>query len=140
MYHFWRELNRRVNKSKLNFADSSASLATVMLALPGSSFATRRVDVSTKSDIKWTMKMLRFLTLLGAFSCISLFSMCDDNHHLYAGGNKNFDEISGIQGNWITNPDYEKTDGFNSQLFGTCSNDANRDCECTSQGFQIKKF
>jgi len=113
----------------------SASLATVMLALPGSSFATRKVDVSTKSDVKWTMKMLRFLTFLGACSCLSLFFMCDDNHHLYAGGNKNFNEISGIKGNWITNPTYENIDGFNPELFGTCSNDGNRECKCSPQEY-----
>ena len=82
-------------------------------------------------------KMLRFLTFLGACSCLSLFFMCDDNHHLYAGGNKNFNEISGIKGNWITNPTYENIDGFNPELFGTCSNDGNRECKCSPQGYYL---
>jgi len=111
----------------------SASLATVMFALPGSSFATRNVDTRTKADIKWTMQLIRILAVCSGICCLGFFMSCNDSTYRYVGGNANFDEI--VPASWQTTSDHDGFDGFNPQLYGTCSRDSGRECKCTPQEY-----
>lgn len=111
----------------------SASLATVMFALPGSGFATRKVDVTLKKDIKWAMHLLRILAACSMVCVLCLFMSCDDIEYKYAGGNVNFNQVAHEA--WNPLLDHDGFDGFNPQLYGTCSMDRDRPCKCSPEEY-----
>ena len=107
-----------------------------MFALPGSSYATRKVDTTVKKDVVWCLQLLRILTVGSGICCLTLFMMCDDNRYSYAGGNVQFDELGPtLDSTWVPVNDHDGFAGYNSGLYGTCSKDQDRDCKCTTEDY-----
>jgi len=114
----------------------SGSLATVMLALPGSSFATRKLDPLVRKDVKKALHLIRILAICSGVSLLTLFMMCDDTEYNFAGGNVKYDSLkNSLQSTWTATKDHDGFDGFNPELHGTCSNDEDRACPCSTEDF-----
>ena len=105
-----------------------------MLALPGSSYISRNLDMTKRVNIGWCINLMRWLSVASGLCTLVFFMKCDDNRYQYAGGNRNFDEIDSIPSTWRPHSN-ETFDGFNPQLHGTCSGDTDRECQCSTEDF-----
>lgn len=110
----------------------SASLSTVMLALPLSGYIIRGQPATYKRSIKRILNYMRIFNLISFFSLLTFYMECDNTEYYYVGGDVSFSKLQ-LNATWVP------ADGdhpFNSnELYGRCSMDENRECNCGTDEF-----
>ena len=81
-------------------AHFSACVTFGIFSLPISGYFVRKIDYSSKSDIKKSIRIMRWCNVLSVVFLLSMLSPCDDNSFLYAGGNIDYND-TGLESNWI---------------------------------------
>jgi len=105
----------------------SASLSTVMIALPLSGYMIRGQTNNSKQSIKRTLKYMRIFNCIAFISLLSFFMECDDTRYYYLGGDLNYDQF-GVNTTWI--PSVDEHPYNSNQMYGHCSADLDRECPC----------
>ena len=78
----------------------SASLSTVMIALPLSGYMIRGQTNNSKQSIKRTLRYMRIFNCIAFISLLSFFMECDDTRYYYLGGDLNYDQLE-LNTTWI---------------------------------------
>ena len=103
------------------------------MSLPISGYFIRNVDGDSKKGIKKCLKIMRMCNLGCILCLIVLFSPCESEKFLYAGGNIAYNE-TGMEASWImsdtSHPSFNDDD-----MYGKCSEDLDRACECGTQDY-----
>jgi hypothetical protein len=115
----------------------SASLSTVMLALPLSGYICKDIDKTKSFDLEKTLKFMRFATGMATIALLSLFMTCDDSKFYFAGGDVAYNQLN-LNNSWIQSNNSEYYQFNNKELYGYCSEDEDRIdpmCPCGSDEF-----
>lgn len=111
----------------------SACLAFGIMSLPISGYFIRNVDGDSKVGIKKCLSIMRICNVLTILCLIVLFSPCDSQPFLYAGGNVAYNDTK-LDTGWI--PSESKHPDFNGhEMYGRCASDEERTCECGTQDY-----
>jgi len=106
----------------------SASLSTVMIALPLSGYLIRSgQSAPNKQYIIRTLKYMRLFNCIAFVALLSFFMECDNTRYYYLGGDMNYNELN-INSTWT--PSAEKHPFNSDQMYGQCSLDSDRECPC----------
>ena len=106
--HQHHDVNNIKVSLTLPYLKFSASLSTVMLALPLSGYLIRGQPTNSRQSIKRALKYMRIFNCIAFISLLALFMECDSTRYYYLGGDIKYDELK-VNSSWIPSGKYSVT-------------------------------